>query len=69
MDNVEPVKQVFAKRSFLHHRLQTAVGGGDDSNVNANGLVPADAFKLPLLQNAQQLSLQHQRHLANFIKQ
>ena len=69
MDNVESVKQIFAKRSFLHHRLQAAVSGGDDTNINANGLVPADAFKLSLLQNTQQFGLQHQRHLTNFIKQ
>ena len=57
MNHIQPIKQIFTEGAFFHHFLQIPVGGGDNADINLNGLMPANAFKLPLLEDSQQLSL------------
>ena len=49
--------------------LQVLVGGGDDADVGADGLAAADAGELALLQDAQQLRLQVERHVADLVEE
>src|SRR5215467_706592 len=48
--NVQPVKQVASEGSCVDSRLQVAIGSGDNTHVNGDGLIPADALELALLQ-------------------
>src|SRR6185369_6630186 len=68
-ENVEPVIEVFAEAAAGHFGAQQPVGGGDDAHVERLGFAATDALDLALLQYAQQLGLQRQRHLRDFIEQ
>ena len=45
------------------------MGGGDDPHIDLHRRVAAHAIKLAIRQNAQQTSLDIQRHIANFIQE
>ena len=51
-----------------HHRLEIAVGGGDDAHVDFDGAVAAQLGELAVLQHVQDLGLQRLRHLADFVE-
>ena len=57
LHHIEPMIQVFAKRSFGHARFQRAIRRGDDAHVHRNRLGTAHALKRARLQHAQQLRL------------
>ena len=50
------------------HRVQVLVGGADDARVDRDRLAAADPLDHPLLQEAQQLDLQRQRDVADFVE-
>ena len=50
-------------------RLQVLVGGAHDAHVDRNFLAPADALDDAVLQEAQQLGLQRQRHVADLVEE
>ena len=66
--NMQPVKQIRPKPAFLDHRRKIAVGGGHNANVHPNGARAAEPLEFLLLQHAQQLGLQFQRHVADFVQ-
>ena len=47
---------------------EVAVGRGDHADVDRAGALLADALELALLQHAQQLGLQLERHLADLVE-
>lgn len=51
MNNVKAIKEIHG-RCLLHHCLQVAVGGSNDAIINFYGLMAANPFKFPFLQNA-----------------
>lgn len=53
MNHIQTIEQVFTESAFFHHRMEIAVGGGDDADIHLNRLMPAHAFEFPFLQNAQ----------------
>ena len=55
--HAQPVKQILAKLALAHGRLQVAMGGGDDANVQGDGLFAADSLEAALLQDPQELDL------------
>ena len=66
--NLEPVKQVAAKLLLRHHLCQVAIGRRDQAHVDRDGPGSAQPLDLALLQRAQQLGLQVERHLAHFVQ-
>ncbi|SWL69570.1 Uncharacterised protein [Klebsiella pneumoniae] len=52
MNNVKAIKEIFTEGAFFHHCLQVAVGGSNDADINFYGLMTANPFKFPFLQNA-----------------
>ena len=68
-EHVEPVKQIGPKAPLGHFGGQIAVGASDNPHVDLDRLGRADRHHLTFLQGAQQLGLQRQRHLGNFVEQ
>ena len=66
---VEAVVEIFAEAASGHFAAQVAIGGGEDAHVERQRVGAADAFDFLLLQHAQQLRLQRQRHLGDFVEQ
>src|SRR5579863_5665309 len=67
--HVEPVIQIFAKYFFADRRFQVAIGSGENAEITANGLRPADPLEGMLLQNPQQLGLEIRRELTDFVEE
>src|SRR4029079_4269383 len=65
----ETVEQIQPEASFLGSYAQVAIGGCDDAHVHSSRMLVADALKLALLQDSQQLRLKVQRNFANFIQE
>ena len=61
--------KVFAKGFVGHGGAQILVGRGDDAHVDFDLLRAADALEAALFQHAQQLALDGQRQLANFVEE
>src|SRR5690606_30523876 len=62
-------QQVFSQASFRDRIAGMAIGRRDDAYVDRDLLVSAEAGDGPVLQHAQQLDLQLQRHLRDFIEE
>src|SRR6266403_4449816 len=67
--HVQAVEQVTAEFLFFDGTNQIAIGGGDQPHVYPNRLRASQVLELLVLQNAQQLGLQLQRNVSNFIEQ
>jgi len=66
--DVQAVVQVAAKTPALHLGTQVAVGRGNDTDIDAPRLHTPHAQHFPRLEHAQQLRLQGQGQLADFIE-
>src|SRR5262249_242303 len=64
----QPIIQILAKRSLVHHRPEIPVSGCNDSHVDLDLRSRAYLFDLPLLNEPQHTHLEVERHLADFIK-
>ena len=69
LDHGQTVVEVFAKRAFVDHLAEVAVGGGDDAHVDRDHLRPADALNLARLEHAQKLRLKADVELADFVEE
>src|ERR1700686_4484671 len=67
-EDVEPVVQVGAKFLFVHHRLQVPIRGGYEADVGSDRSVAAHALEFLVLDGAQQLRLEFERHLTDLIE-
>lgn len=67
--HVEAVIQIFAEAAGGDALRQVGVGGGDHADVDVNGFRGADALELALLEDAQELGLRIQGHVADFIEE
>src|SRR5262249_16189989 len=68
-DDVEPIEEVLAELALFHHRLERAVRGGDDPDVDLDVPRAADTLEHAFLQAAEQLRLTVRRHLADLIEE
>src|SRR5579859_1989397 len=68
-DHVQPKIKIFAEGAVLVGGFEVAVGGRNNTDIHLDALVAADRTDFFFLQDAQQLSLQLQRQLANFIEE
>ena len=68
-EHVEPIVQVAAEAALAHFLGQIAVGRGDDAHVDVHRARAAQPLELSFLQHAQQLGLQLERQLADFVEE
>src|SRR6266852_1181134 len=67
--HVEAVEQVAPEGALLDLRLEVLVGRGDQPEVHRFGLAPTHRLDRALLQHAEQLALQRERHLADLVQE
>src|SRR5689334_1079329 len=67
--DVEPEQQILAEFPFADRVGENAVRCRDNSNVDRDWPVAADAVDDPFLDGAQQLGLQPNLHLGDFVEQ
>ena len=66
--HVQTVVEIHAEGAALHLRREVAIGGGHQADIELPGARAPHAFKLALLQDAQELGLQLRRQLADLIE-
>ena len=66
-DHAETVVQVFAELALGHSLLEVRIGGGEGSDVYALRARLADRHDLALLEEAEQLGLDVDRQVADFV--
>src|SRR5690606_17095012 len=68
-DDVEPVKEVLPEGALFALLLEALVGGGENADVAAQGLVTAHAGKLATLEHAQQFALHLHGHVPDLVEE
>src|SRR5919198_1164627 len=68
-DHCQAVVQVFAESTAFNFGSQVLVGRRDHADVDLDRLTRPDALELALLQDAQQLGLQRQTHVADLVEE
>src|SRR4051794_9695875 len=68
-EHVQPVVEVLTHLAVDNRFLRIAVRCGDDARFDVDLLVAADAPELPFFEHAEQLDLQLDRHLSNFVEE
>src|SRR5664279_2470816 len=66
---IKPVEQVFPEPPALDLFLQVPVAGRDDPYIDLGSAGAPQPFKLAVLNDPEQLALQLQRHLADFVEE
>ena len=64
----QPEEEVLSKLPCGYRRLQLFVGGRHDADIHLQRLGAADPFEGLFFERAQDLGLQRQRHVANFVE-
>jgi len=67
--NVNTMEEIAAEGVLLDEIFEIAVRGDEDANVDANGLVAADAFDFTFFEDAQQFGLHGDGHIADFVEE
>lgn len=68
-EHIEPVVKVFAKFAVLDLFFQIPVSRRNDPYINFYSAGTAQSLKLAVLNDPEELALQLQRHLADFVKE
>src|SRR4029077_11514978 len=68
-DHVDPVVEVLPEPAVLDRLFEVDVGRGYQPELGLDRLAPSDAFDLALLDGAQQLGLQVQAEVADFVQE
>src|SRR5260370_26148508 len=68
-DGIEAEEQILAETSGGGFGGDVDIGGGDDADVDAAGAGGADALELAGFQNAQELGLEFQGHVGDFVEE
>jgi hypothetical protein len=66
--NVQPIIEVGAKFALFHHRLQVPVRSGYESDVGPDGPIAPNALEFLVLDGAEQLRLEFERHFADLVE-
>ena len=61
--------EIAAKLVLLDEFVEIAVGGDDDAHIDLDGFVAADALDFAFFEDAEQLGLHGQRHVADFVEE
>lgn len=67
--DIDPVVEVFPETAFADHVGQIAVGGHDYSAIGREVGIAADLFEDAFLEDAQQLALERERHVADLVEE
>ena len=67
--HIEPVVEILAEAALLDHRLEVAIGGGDDAGFGAQRLGAADPLVGAFLEYPQQFRLQGEGHLSQLVEE
>ena len=68
-NDVEPEKEIIAKFSIAHQRLEIFVRRGDEADVGTQSLISADPLKRPLFaDDPQQFDLRARRDFGDFVE-
>src|SRR5262249_51477231 len=67
--DVQPIKQIRAKRSALDLFIQTFVGSGDYANIDLQRSVRSKRLESLFFEHTQNLRLNLEAHIANFIEE
>ena len=67
-NDVQPMKQVFAKHTLFDTLLQILVGGGNDPHVSLDRAMAANTVEMAIRQDTQQSGLQLGGHIPNFVE-
>src|SRR4030095_3620207 len=68
-NHVEPIEEVFSELPVFHAHLERAVRRGDDPQVDLDVTSPAHPPEDPLLEDAEELRLAVERHLADLVEE
>src|SRR6185503_5102828 len=68
LDRVETEKQVLTKTSLRHFRMKIRIRRRQQTHMHFLSLRRSDALKLTGLEHSQQLRLQIQRYVSNFVE-
>src|SRR5450755_41591 len=68
LNHVQPEVEILAEGAFLDSFPQIFVSGGDHAQVQLDILKAAEPAEILVFQHAQELGLEHQWNLANFVK-
>ena len=68
LDDLETIVEILAERARRHHRAEVTISGRDDTRIDLDRLVAAQACEAAILQNVEQLCLKRRRHLADFVE-
>src|SRR5258705_2872856 len=66
---VQTIEKILAEGTARNFLIEVFVGGGDDADVHAHGLIGADRFKALLFENAENFRLRAQAHVADFVQE
>ena len=69
LEHAEAVVKIFTEFFLLHVALQILVGGGDHANIDFDLLRAADGHEGMAFENAEQLGLAFEGHLADFVEE
>ncbi len=67
--DIQPVIQILAEGLGFDHRFQVLVGRGQNADIDANRFRSAHPLDFSLLQDAQNLGLRGQGHVADFVQE
>ena len=68
-EDIEAVVEILAKKAFFDALREVEIGGGDYTNVETDSLITAEPFDFFFLKDAQQLRLNGEGHISNFVKE
>ena len=68
-EDFEAVVEITPEELVAHHFGEVPIGGGDEANVDGNGANAAEAFEGFLLQGAEELGLEIERDVADFVEE
>ena len=67
-DDVDPIEEVLAESTFADARLKIGVGCADDPGAESDRRLAADAVKLALFEQAQELCLESRSEIADLVQ-
>src|SRR6266699_2661677 len=67
--NLEPIKQITPEGPAGHGCVQVTIRGGDDTNVDLDGLGASDPLEFPFLKDSQERDLSVRGQFAHFVQE
>src|SRR5262245_62291736 len=65
---MQPIVQILPERAALNRSAEVTIGSGDDADIGLERVCAAQPLELALLKHAQELRLNGEAHLADFVE-